>query len=201
MLDLLGNWSAPVQSADISALQAAIERYGCTCQYCGTTTHLSPKAPLGHFVVVVSDHRLPSEPANWVPLCKMCAQLNDLDNLEGKGSFIEAPWVSQSRLTNIIRLSYSISLSPDQEWGDLKEASTRFLIAIDSAPKEWTALGWKGDPASLKQVLENSPFPYSNRSYLQGLRFRFDLEPFKEEVSYWSPSLQQSASLHLGEGN
>ena len=191
MLKLLGSWSQPLTSVDVQDLQAAIERFDCKCQFCGLQTHLSPKVPLGHFDVCVRDRSLPNEPANWVPLCKMCVTLNDIRNLDKKGSFIEAPWCSQSRLTNVLRLSYAISLSPELEWGALKEASSRFLIAIDNSPKEWATVEWSGEVSGLSSILSNSPFPYADKAYLHALRFRFDMEPFKDAIAYWTPSLEQ----------
>ncbi|SIQ99452.1 HNH endonuclease signature motif containing protein [Marinobacterium stanieri] len=192
MSSVLGNWSAPITGVDVAELQRVIESFDHRCQYCGFQTYLTAQVPLGHFHVVVRDKRLHSEPANWVPLCDMCVDFNQLDLLEGKGMFIEAPWISQGRLNNVVRTCYAMTLSSGTEWGDMAQAADRLLRAIDCPPKQWSEMDWKGEPNILQEVLEKAPYAFPKSAYLSKLRVRLDRAPYEEAIRYWINPIERS---------
>lgn len=191
---LIGNWSDPKPCNapdEIQVLQQVIESKNCTCQFCGTVTRLTSQTPLGFFDVCLGDRSLPDEPKNWVVLCKVCSDLNSLSKLKGKGSFIEAPWIKQGELTNLLRLSYAIAVRPDNDWGVLKNASEAFLNAIDSAPEGWAGINWDGSVEGLEAARTRLVHPFTQSAYANQLRFRYNLEPYEEAIRYWAVNLEQ----------
>ncbi|WP_286241096.1 HNH endonuclease [Neptuniibacter halophilus] len=193
---LIGNWSDPIQPEEAGGVQVLhdfISRKGCVCEFCGTQTRLSAKEPLGHFHVCRLDRQLPNEPANWVTLCCICSDLNSLDKLKGKGSFIEAPWISQGQLTNLLRLAYAVSVRPEAEWGTVGSSASAFLNAIDSTPEAWASIKWAGQVESLQFVMDRMVHPFSRGAYANSLRFRFDLDPYEDAIRYWAVALEKLA--------
>lgn len=195
-MKLIGNWSDPLpyeSEKELETFKKMILDFQCTCQFCGTKTFLSSKKPLGFFNVCIRERSIANEPANWVVLCDMCVCLNSLDNLKGKGSFIEAGWIKQSKLTNLIRLSYAVTLLPDGDWKGLSKAAPAFLNSIDTIPDSWAEIGWDG---SVEQLIEGSNrtlHPFNTDSYINSFRFRYDLDPFKEAITYWFVQLESLA--------
>lgn len=193
---LIGNWSDPKpadSSEDVAVLQQFIQNTNCTCQFCGTKTRLTPQTPMGFFDVCVRDRSLPDEPANWVALCCICSDFNDLEKLEGKGSFVEAPWIKQSDLTSILRLSYAVSLRPEAEWGVIKKASEAVINSIDTVPEHWANVSWDGSVSGLKDAVSRIIHPFHNEAYVNQLRFRFDMVPYEDALRYWAVQLEQLA--------
>lgn len=191
-----GKWSAAKSvnnQEDVKLYAEFIEAAGCQCAFCGGTTKLSPKVPLGYFHVCLGDRDLPDEPVNWITLCDICVDFNSLQNLREKGSFVEAPWIRQGRLTNILKVCYAVSLRPEANWGELKTAAEDFLNKIDETPSACKDVNWDGSVSTLEAALSRAIHSFDNESYINSLRFRFDLEPYKKALSYWSTSIEYIA--------
>lgn len=187
-LIILGKW-LPLETSqgEMKAHQDVIRRFRCRCQFCGIETRLTPQSPLGHFRICLKDRRLPNEPLNWVPLCEVCSQFNDLKNLTGKGNFVEAGWISQSRLNAMLITSYGVCKTEQAgSWGKLKTASEDFLRSIEAIPDSWDQLEWDGDVAALEKRLQLQIHPFARDAYAQQLRFRFDYDAFIEPIQFWA---------------
>lgn len=200
-MKLIGNWSDPKtydSKDELLVLQTAIEQKNCTCQFCGTETVLTAQTPLGFFDVCVRDRSLPDEPINWIVLCNICSDFNSLNKLDGKGSFIEAPWIKQGALTNLLRLSYAISLKPEGNWGSLKMASQDFLAKIDTYPAMWEEINWQGSVTALRAALSRSIHPMPTDAYINQLRFRFDPEHYQDAIRYWGGYLETKVAHFEG---
>lgn len=195
-MNLVGNWSDPKSATtqeEVKVLQEFIEKSDCTCAFCGAKTRLTSKTPLGHFNVCVRDRSLPDEPINWVSICEICSDLNSLEKLKGKGSFIEAHWLKQGELTNLLKTSYAIALRDNTEWGDLKTAADAFLKRIDAAPSLCAEVNWDGSVEALEAAIQRSIHPFDQNAYINKLRFRFDLTPYENALRYWAVQIENTA--------
>jgi hypothetical protein len=195
-MNLIGSWSNPLPlepEGIIKQYQQTIEKFDCCCQFCGTKTLLSTKVPLGFFDVCLKDNSLPNEPVNWTVLCVMCSDLNSLNKLKGKGSFIEAAWIQQGKLTNLLRLAYAITLKPEGNWGNLKKAAPAFLNNVDNIPDLWIEINWDGSVEQIIEAVSRLVHPLDQKSYINHLRFRFDMEPYKDAILYWAVALETDA--------
>ncbi|WP_370239519.1 hypothetical protein [Neptunomonas phycophila] len=199
-LVLQGNWSEPVSSGnDHDAYLKTLERFGCRCQYCGLETRSTPQSPLGYFDICVKDAALSNDPINWVPLCKICSDLNDLTKLYRKGTFIEAPWLSQGRLTNLLIIRYGVAFRPEEDWGSIKNACEQFGLAIDSTPREWDGVAWGGEPEKLLSLLDQLVHPLENQSYANKLRFRFNADAYEDAIRFWASGMAVKLQAITGE--
>ncbi|WP_299201894.1 hypothetical protein [uncultured Amphritea sp.] len=192
-MNLFGNWSNPLvigKEIDLESALRVLDRFNNRCQYCRLVVNPTPHTPLGHFVICNRNTHSNSEPSNWVCLCEMCADLNSLDNLNGKGSFIELGWAKQGQINALLRVSYSVALRESDQWGDLKKASERFLNAIDTRPESWSSIGWDGEPSRLAEMMNQMIWKPSSQAYLHKLRFRFDLAPYEDAIRFWAASVE-----------
>lgn len=192
-MHLFGNWSNPLvigKEIDLESALRVLDRFKNRCQFCRLVVNPTPHTPLGHLVICNKNPQLNSEPTNWICLCEMCADLNSLDNLVNKGSFIECAWAKQGQITALLRVSYAIAIRESAQWGDLAKASERFLNAIDTLPEQWSSIGWGGDASRLAEIMQQMIRQPSRESYISSLRFRFDLAPYEAAIRFWGTSIE-----------
>lgn len=196
-MKLIGSWSNPLSIKSHGDLieQAARQSEG-RCDYCGFLNALTDVNPTGGLRACVRDARLPVELRNLVCLCGFCVNLNNLDNLRGKGVFVELPLFKQSQLINILRIIYCTqsSTNPTIKDSTVYQGSTAVLRELTRIPEEWGEFEFDG---SVEHIInaERTSRGYSEaiknrQNYIDRLRFLFRPEPFLVDIQNWLPSIE-----------
>lgn len=197
-LRLIGKWTNPLSvKTHNSLITQAVKRAGGCCQYCGVRMPMTATHPHGGLSVCVRDNESSIELNNVLTLCAFCVNLNDLHNLIGKGVFVELPWITQSDLTNILRIVYTIqsSLDPIVRSHYIYQGSNAILETLGRIPKAWEGIYFDGSVESILKLLNDSTGFIERKDqsevlYVDRLRFFFHPAVFADAIDFWRPTVE-----------
>ena len=205
-MDLIGDWTDPLLQEDeykigegqyYSLLKQVAQETKGTCQCCGFQMPLSSTDPTGALNLCLSPRESVVDKDNAVTLCDGCVRLNSLDNLAGAGQFVELPWISQSDLTNALRVIYCVQASNDERVHKTRvwQGSNNILTALARHPENWKPLGFDGSPEMVKDTIDNDKGFYqkegkNSRLYIDRLRFFFHRKAEPPAIERWKPVIE-----------
>jgi hypothetical protein len=197
-LRLIGNWTKPLSvKTHNSLIIQAVKRSGGCCQYCGVRMPMTATHPNGSLSVCVIDKESSIELDNLITLCAFCVNFNDIQNLVGKGTFVELPWLTQTDLTNILRIVYSVQSSNDPivKSHYIYQGSGAILEALGRTPSAWSEFNFDGSVESVIKLIDESTGYFERKDvnevlYLDRLRFFFHPSAFVEAIDFWRPTVE-----------
>lgn len=208
MLSAIGRWGTALKTEthnDIIERVCANNDY--CCQFCGFKTAKTESSPSGGLKVCSETKALSVDIDSCFALCDICSRFNSLDNLitpdadkEEYGRFVELPWVSQSDLTNTLRVLYCVQFLGEGDSQTAKtiknlpiyKSSDAALNSLRRIPKEWYALSFEGKAETVKASATLFDGYNTNESnpYYDRLRFYFFPEKFRSRLEYWAPFIE-----------
>lgn len=194
---LLGDWG-PVLSMEThgEAVREAVKASRGCCAYCGFRAPITSTHPTAGLVGALRFAGLAPEPDNLVTLCAFCEKLNSLESLKGCGSFVEVPWLSQSQLTNLLRVTYCVQASTERyiQQTNLYQGSNAIVKALARTPKGWKERNFDGSVERIiDAVRDHRGFIDASEGqtvYIDRLRFCFAPEPFEAAIEHWAPTVE-----------
>lgn len=195
---LIHNFGEPLSPQTHSSLIIqAVKHYEGCCLYCGVQMPQTGSNPYAGLSVCKFNRDGSAEIDNLITLCDFCCNFNSLEKLKGKGQFVELPWLSQSHLTNFLRVVYCSQASTDKSIQTTKiyQGSSAILESLARSPKEWAACGFDGSVEMvIKAVRDNTGFIDKTNPndvlYIDRLRFFFSPVPFKTSIDFWLPTIE-----------
>ncbi|UUA75189.1 hypothetical protein [Cellvibrio sp. QJXJ] len=206
-LQLIGHWSKPLAADKHNSLIIqAVKRFDGCCAYCAVKMPMTVTHPHGGLSVCLKDNEVPLELDNLLPLCAFCVNFNDINNLKGSGSFVELPWITQSDLTNILRVIYCVQTSSDPfvKSSYIYQGSSAILEELGRAPKQWDDFYFDGSVEKVIEAYDSAFGFFDKRSssevlYVDRLRFFFLPDKFKAAIDFWRPTIEAQIIKGFGQ--
>jgi len=195
---LIGTWSDPLDRESYhEAVHKAVKRSEGVCAYCGFKSPRSLANPQAGLNVCLLDPSGAPDANNLVTLCDICVRFNDLRNLIGLGEFVELPWLTQSQVTNMLRIAYCVQASSNSmvKQTRLYQGAHAILDELARTPKAWEENGFDGSVEKVMQAEADhrgymDKVQSSDVVYIDRLRFFFSPSAFKESIQLWLPTVE-----------
>lgn len=197
-LKLIGQWTDPLsKETHDSLIVQAIKRFDGCCAYCGVKMPMTVTHPHGGLSVCIRDVESSIELQNLIPLCGFCVNFNDIRKLQGLGTFIEMPWLTQSDINNLLRIVYCVQSSNDHyiKSSYIYQGASAIVEAIGRTPKQWSEFFFDGSVEKVIEAIDTSFGFFDKRKsddilYIDRLRFFFHPQNFVEDIEFWRPTIE-----------
>ncbi|MDQ2077394.1 HNH endonuclease signature motif containing protein [Marinimicrobium sp. ABcell2] len=194
---LIGGWGEPLSATRYREVIAqTVKRFDCCCGFCGVRMPQTANQPFAGLQACPIEDGLSPELANLVPLCPVCVRFNNLEKLKGCGQFVELPWLSQGQLTNLLRFFYCAQASTDANVrkSRIYLASNSVLQELARTPSSWGEFHFDGSVERVMDAVKGHTGYIEGKAdkplYIDRLRFLWRPEPFKEAITFWSPTIE-----------